>query len=318
MEVLSLVDNTIDYLSSIDQKEVLDIGKWTKEKGVSGSRLPVATHGFSMLVRVFRNGEEHVVLFDTGPDSRDILSNAERMGVDLADVEAIVMSHGHWDHAGGLTSAAKAIGKKDLPIIVHEDMFKTRGMAKADGTVRKHRAFPPPEQVEPAKYLVAKAPHLLADDTVLVTGEIPRQTNFEKGLPEHRTLTAGKWVPEPLLRDDRAIVVNVKGKGLVVLSGCGHAGIINTILHAKRLTSIEEVYAVLGGFHLAGKAHEAAIKPTVEALKHLSPKLIAPSHCTGWRAMYAIHEAMPKAFVWNSVGNLYTLQTPPSAQQSRN
>ena len=307
-EILSLVDNSLDYLSSIEKKEVLSFREWTKQKNVRNARLPLAEHGLSTLIRVSSGSKAHSILFDAGSSPEGAVANAERMGVELSEVEAVVLSHGHWDHAGGLLSAIKTINKPDLPVIVHEDMFKTRGMALSDGTVRKHSPFPSAEQAKPARYVRTKKPYLLADNMILVTGEIPSQTSFETGLPEHRTLVNGEWVPEPWLRDDRAIVINVKRKGLVVLLGCGHSGIINTVLYAKQITGVDEVCAVMGGFHLAGKTHENRIEETIEALKSLNPKLVAPSHCTGWRAMCAIHQAMPEAFVWNSVGNLYTFE----------
>ncbi len=308
VEIISLVDNCIDHISPADKKEVLSVGKWTKEKGLKTSALPLAEHGFSMYITVYSGDSQHSILFDTGPNPGAIVTNAERMGVKLSDAEAVVLSHGHWDHAGGLVSAVKAIGKTDLPVLVHEDMFKTRGMALSDGTVRRHKAFPSPEEVKPARYVATKEPYLLAEDTVMVTGEIPHQTSFEKGLPEHRTLMNGAWVPEPWLQDDRALIINVKGKGLVVLSGCGHAGIINTILYAKQLTGIAKVYAILGGFHLAGKGKEETIRQTVEELKNLNPEVIVPSHCTGWKGNYIIYQVLPDVFVWNSVGNLYRFE----------
>jgi len=107
--------------------------------------------------------------------------------------------------------------------------------------------------------------------------------------------------------DDRALVVNVRNKGLVVISGCAHAGIINSVLYAQQITKVSDVYAVLGGFHLAGRDYEPRIGKTVKMLKQLNPALIVPSHCTGWRGAFAIAKAMPDAFVWNSVGNLYQL-----------
>jgi 7,8-dihydropterin-6-yl-methyl-4-(beta-D-ribofuranosyl)aminobenzene 5'-phosphate synthase len=262
-----------------------------------------------MLIHVFSgNGGAHSILFDTGSSPESVIVNAEGMGVNLSDIEAIVLSHGHPDHAGGLLSVVKPVTKQGLPIIVHEDMFKTRGMVNADGTIRKYQAFPLDDEVKPAKYIRTKQPHLLAEKMILVTGEIPRQTSFEKGLSTHRALIDDKWEPEPWLRDDRAIVINLKQKGLIVISGCGHAGIINTTLYAKQITGIDEVYAIMGGFHLAGKEPESRISQTVDELKRLNPKLIAPSHCTGWRGIYAIYQAMPQSFVWNSVGNLYRFQ----------
>jgi 7,8-dihydropterin-6-yl-methyl-4-(beta-D-ribofuranosyl)aminobenzene 5'-phosphate synthase len=110
-----------------------------------------------------------------------------------------------------------------------------------------------------------------------------------------------------LILDDRAIAINVKDKGLVVLSGCAHAGIINTIAFAQQITGEMRIYAIIGGFHLAGKDNENRIEPTINELKKINPTLIAPSHCTGWKAIHAVAQALPNAFVWNSVGNLYVL-----------
>jgi len=309
VEILSLIDNSLDFLSSIDKEQVQNVRKWTKEKKQSDfSRLLLAEHGFSMLIRVFSDTSAHSILFDTGSSPEGVIVNAERMGVNLSDIEAIVLSHGHPDHSGGLLSVVKAVKKPGLPIIVHEDMFKTRGIVNTDGTIRRHEALPLDDKVKPARYVRTKQPYLLADNTIFVTGEIPSQTSFEKGLSQHRALIDGKWEPEPWLRDDRAIVINLRQKGLIVLSGCGHAGIVNTVLFAKQITGIDEVYAVMGGFHLAGKEPESRISQTVGELKRLNPKLIAPSHCTGWRGIYAIYQAMPQAFMWNSVGNLYRFQ----------
>jgi 7,8-dihydropterin-6-yl-methyl-4-(beta-D-ribofuranosyl)aminobenzene 5'-phosphate synthase len=309
VEILSLIDNALDLLSSIDKEQVQSVRKWTKEKKQSGVlRLPLAEHGFSMFIRVFSDIGVHSILFDTGSSPEGVVVNADGMGVNLSDIEAVVLSHGHPDHSGGLLSVVKTVEKPDLSIVVHEDMFKVRGMVTADGTVRRHQPLPLDDEVKPARYVRTKQPYLLADNTVLVTGEIPSQTSFEKGLPTHRTLIDGKWEPEPWLRDDRAIVINLRQKGLIVLSGCGHSGIINTVLYAKQITKIDEVYAIMGGFHLAGKEHESRISQTVDELKRLKPKLIAPSHCTGWRGIYAIYQAMPQAFIWNSVGNLYRFQ----------
>jgi 7,8-dihydropterin-6-yl-methyl-4-(beta-D-ribofuranosyl)aminobenzene 5'-phosphate synthase len=118
----------------------------------------------------------------------------------------------------------------------------------------------------------------------------------------------GAWKPDPWIMDDRAIVMNVKGKGLVIVSGCAHAGIINTIRYSRRIAGAEDVYAVLGGFHLAGKENESKISLTIDDFKRIGPKLVAPSHCTGWRAMKVFADALPEAFVWNCVGNLYEVR----------
>jgi 7,8-dihydropterin-6-yl-methyl-4-(beta-D-ribofuranosyl)aminobenzene 5'-phosphate synthase len=304
------MDNSVDFLSTIERKEAQQVRKWVKEsKGEEWIKehflLPVAEHGFSMLVRLFCNGASHSLLFDTGVSPEGVVTNADRMGLDLSEIECIVLSHGHYDHFSGLLTTLKVVNKQDLPIIVHEDMFKTRGVADINGKIRKHPDFPTDYQVKPARYVRTKQPYFTADGTVLVTGEIPRETDFETGFPQHRVLTDGQWQPDPWIWDDRAIVINVKQNGLVVISGCAHAGIINTICYARQITGVDSVFAIMGGFHLAGKEYEPRISQTVEKLKLINPNLLVPSHCTGWKGVYAIAEAMPHAFVWNSVGNLY-------------
>jgi 7,8-dihydropterin-6-yl-methyl-4-(beta-D-ribofuranosyl)aminobenzene 5'-phosphate synthase len=311
-EIISIMDNTADFISTVKGKGVQKVRKWTRDRMgeewvKSHFRLPFAEHGFSMLIRVFCNGKSHTILFDTGGSPEGVVTNARRMGLNLTEVEAIVLSHGHYDHFGGLLKTIRTINKKDLPVIVHEDMFRIRGVTNKDGTIRKYPEFPSENQVKPAIFVKTRQPYLLADNMMLVTGEIPRKTDFEKGYPQHRFLVGNEWKPDPLVQDDRAIVVNIKRKGLLVISGCAHAGIINTTLYSQQITGVNHVHAIMGGFHLAGKMCEPRIDRTVKELKLLKPELLISSHCTGWRGICAIAEALPQAFVMNSVGNLYEL-----------
>jgi 7,8-dihydropterin-6-yl-methyl-4-(beta-D-ribofuranosyl)aminobenzene 5'-phosphate synthase len=310
VEIISLVDNNVDFLSAVAHKQVKLFGQWARERHgqewlSAHKQFPLAEHGFSMLIRTISGTKSDSVLFDTGGSPETAVENARRMGLNLKEVECIVLSHGHYDHFGGLTSVVKKIGTSGLPIIVHEDMFKSRGSVYSDGTVRKYTDFPTEAQLSPARTISTKHPFLVAHDKVYITGEIPRETSFEKGFQRHRILTNGQWQPDPTILDDRAVVLNVKGKGLVVVSGCAHAGIINTVNYAKQITGVADVYAVIGGFHLAGKENEKRIEPTINELKRINPNLVVPCHCTGWKAMCAIAQALPEAFVWNSVGNLY-------------
>jgi 7,8-dihydropterin-6-yl-methyl-4-(beta-D-ribofuranosyl)aminobenzene 5'-phosphate synthase len=293
----------------MDKKEVKSFRQWPKkvqEKEVSSnSLLPFAEHGFSMLVRVFNKTQSFNILFDTGVSPEGIVENSKRMGLDLSKIDYIVLSHGHYDHFGGLEAAVKAINKTNLPIIAHERMFKRKGTANPENVVRKHPEFPAKEHLNAAKIIITKKPYLIANKTACITGEIPRKTSFEKGFPQNRILFNHKWQPDPDILDERAMILNLKEKGLIIISGCAHAGIINTVHYAQWITGVTNVYAVLGGFHLAGKECEKRIDLTVDELKRINPHLIIPSHCTGWRAATRIAKSLPDAFIWNSVGNLY-------------
>ncbi|MEM2812222.1 MAG: MBL fold metallo-hydrolase, partial [Candidatus Bathyarchaeia archaeon] len=230
VEIISIMDNSIDLLLSSQREEVKPLRDWVKKE----NRHPIAEHGFSMLIRVYDGDESHNILFDTGISPRGVVMNARRMGVNLSDIECIVLSHGHYDHFTGLPAVVKAIKKSELPIMIHKDMFKKRGVERANGTIREYPMFPLEDAVRPAKYIDTKEPHLIANGLVLITGEIPRVTPFELGYPQHKAFVNGKWEPDPWIWDERALVIYIKRKGLVVVSGCSHAGIINTLLYARQ------------------------------------------------------------------------------------
>ena len=311
IEIISLMDNTVDFTSSARNSLAKPLWKWMREKGSeecvqTHRQMPVAEHGFSMLVRVFTDSTCYSILFDTGVSADGLIVNAQRMGIDLREVNIIVLSHGHYDHFGGLQAAVAAINKPNLPIITHENMFKPHGSDGPCG-VRSHPVFPDFEQLSPAKVINTKEPCLIAGQSVLVTGEIPRKTSFERGCGLNRVLRDGIWEPDRWVLDDRALVVNLKGRGLVVILGCAHAGLINTVRYAQEVTGVAAVYGVIGGFHLAGLENEKLISQTFAELKQLNPQLIIPCHCTGWRANYVLAELFPQVYIHNSVGNLYQL-----------
>ena len=195
-----------------------------------------------------------------------------------------------------------------MPLLLHPDFWLQRRIAVPDAEPFEIPA-PSKHAVERAGFEVIEgaSPSLLLDGCVLITGEVARTTAFETGFAAHDARRNGDWTPDPLILDDQALIVNVRDRGLVVLTGCGHAGLINIVRHAQELTGEQRVYAVIGGFHLSGRAFERVIPPTVDALREIAPSLIVPGHCTGFGAIRAIAGALPEATVLNSVGTRYVL-----------
>ena len=272
----------------------------------------VAEHGFSALVTVRTGGRVHTVLFDTGISPDGMATNMERLGIDAGLIEAVVVSHSHFDHAGGLEGLARLRRRAGLPIAVHPLVWSRRrtvfpGQTPWELPVLSRAAL----AAEGFEVIERRQPSLLLGGSVLITGEVDRTTDFETGMPYHEALTpdgaGGRWEPDPLILDDQALVVHVRGRGLLVLTGCGHAGVVNIARHAARLTGVGRVDAVLGGFHLTGNAFEPIIGATVDALTALAPSLVVPAHCTGWKAQHRLAAALPDAFVPNAVGTTYTL-----------
>ena len=153
-----------------------------------------------------------------------------------------------------------------------------------------------------------RQPSLLLGGSVLITGEVDRTTDFETGMPFHEAMGESGWEPDPLILDDQALIVHVRGRGLVVLTGCGHAGAVNICRYAMRLTGVERLTGLLGGFHLTGPAFEPVIEPTISALRDLAPEVVVPAHCTGWRAHHRLGAELPEAFVPNAVGTSVVLE----------
>jgi 7,8-dihydropterin-6-yl-methyl-4-(beta-D-ribofuranosyl)aminobenzene 5'-phosphate synthase len=276
----------------------------------TGETLPglVAEHGFSALVTVKRAGHEHTVLFDTGVSPDGMATNVERLGLDVGAIEAVVLSHGHFDHAGGLGGLARLRGRSGVPLIIHPLVWSRRRTV-----IPGRSAFELPTlrrsslETEGFEVIERRQPSVLIDGGLLITGEVDRTTDFEQGLPFHEVSRDGVWEPDPLVLDDQALIVNVRGRGLLVITGCGHAGAINIVRYAMRLTGVDRLHALIGGFHLTGMAFEPLIEPTVSALAELSPGVVVPAHCTGWKAQQRLAATLPEAFVPNAVGTSFTL-----------
>jgi 7,8-dihydropterin-6-yl-methyl-4-(beta-D-ribofuranosyl)aminobenzene 5'-phosphate synthase len=305
VEILTVLDNSLDLLmagSETARRVPLD---GTVGEGRSILR---AEHGFSILVTVVKGGQREKFLLDAGLTKETLIHNMDVLEIRPSDLHAIVLSHGHTDHVAGLMGLLSRTGRRRLPLLLHPDAFLQRKTVLPDGG---EVLLPPPDrrgiEQEGVVLVEERGASMLLGGLALVTGQIARTTDFEKGFPVHYARIDGEWRPDPLIHDDQAVVMNVKGKGLVVLSGCGHAGIVNVLRHATTLTGVGNVHAVLGGFHLTGRLFEPLIAPTVQALKEIGPKLIVPSHCTGWKATHEIARALPDAFVPNSVGTTFVI-----------
>jgi 7,8-dihydropterin-6-yl-methyl-4-(beta-D-ribofuranosyl)aminobenzene 5'-phosphate synthase len=266
-----------------------------------------AEHGFSALIEVDDDSGRRRVLFDAGVTPDGLIGNLDRLGIEPDTFEAIVFSHGHFDHVMGLDGVARRLGRRNMPVLLHPDFWTRRRIAGPDGAFE----FPTPSRsaIEGAGFAVVedRAPSFLLDGMLLVTGEVDRTTEFETGMPPaHQAWREDRWVPDPMVHDDQAVILHVRDKGLVVLTGCGHSGVVNILRHAQNLTGVDHVYALLGGFHLRGGP---VVAQTVAALAAEAPDVLVPAHCTSWSAVHALAASMPAAFRPNAVGSQFTLGT---------
>jgi 7,8-dihydropterin-6-yl-methyl-4-(beta-D-ribofuranosyl)aminobenzene 5'-phosphate synthase len=272
---------------------------------ISGLTLCCAQLGLA-LVLTARVGRRHYkLLFDAGPEGALFLRNCRNLGVSLADVEAIAVSHGHWDHMGALPEALEHITRhnqgRPVPCHVNPGMFLERGAQLTTGQVAPFQPVPSPAALAAhgAQVVNNGAARLLLADCFYLSGEIPRVSSFEKGRPDHlcRPSAEAPWEPDPLIMDERYIAVHVQGKGLIVCSACSHAGIVNVLLHARQTFPDIPLYGVLGGLHLSGSAMERLIPETMAHLQQFGLQQIMPAHCTGWRALMALLQTFGESVI---------------------
>ncbi|KAJ3748865.1 beta-lactamase-like protein [Lentinula detonsa] len=274
-------------------------------------------HGFSALIETEITGEpSHLVLFDTGPDNTSLIRNASAMRVPLHRIERVIASHWHADHTGGLLSFLKLRGKprstnapKPCVVDVHPSRPFARGIAPGPSYDKVIARLPPDptfEEIDAAGGIVERHAegHAVAGDMVWVSGEIPRVTSFETGLPGAKRFEQGAWVDELHIMDERYAVIDVAGKGLIIFSACSHAGIVNVVKDAISQFS-RPVYMIIGGLHLVGDSMAPRIQPTVEWLSESlrpSPTYILPMHCSGFIAKVALEQAFGEGTVPAGVG----------------
>jgi 7,8-dihydropterin-6-yl-methyl-4-(beta-D-ribofuranosyl)aminobenzene 5'-phosphate synthase len=246
-----------------------------------------AQHGLSIFLELSFGQEGMKLLLDTGASSEMILHNADALDLDLSKIDLICLSHGHYDHTGGLMGILQRVNGR-VCILAHPGIFapklKARPALKFIGLPFSRTEL----EAAGAIMLEAREPVAVAPG-VMTTGEVPRLESFEK-VEGFWTVKDGQYCQDSI-PDDQALAINLPGKGLVVITGCAHAGIINTIKHAQKITGVEELYAVIGGFHLMG-ADDKRIDSTAEALQLLDPAFLRPGHCTGQKAVCRLQRAL--------------------------
>jgi 7,8-dihydropterin-6-yl-methyl-4-(beta-D-ribofuranosyl)aminobenzene 5'-phosphate synthase len=266
-----------------------------------------AEHGLAYYIETVINGKSHAFMFDYGIDFRGVSNNMGALNVDLKSVEAFGLSHGHWDHWGnliGFLGIQKARLQEGIPLYVGEEAFDHRfakrpgGLADI-GQLRREEI----EKLGLVKIVEVGDPTPIVPGAYL-TGNIARITDYEK-VPQTMLIQRGDKLGQDIFVGEQGLVFNVKGKGLVVISSCAHAGIVNTTKQAQKVAGIEKVHAIIGGFHLIGTKPEI-IQRTVADIKAIHPQLIVPMHCTGFETMALFAREMPDQFFLNTVGTQYT------------
>lgn len=332
LEMLVVVDNETDTLSSVDAgvpqlpELVQHAARTPPSRTFEGhdckvvfDQLCCACHGLSVLVSGRRSGQAHTMLFDVGPYPGLWLENARRLHVDLSTIEYVFLSHWHFDHSGGLPDVIAAIcqarsaAQRPPPVVdLHPHRPDQRGILLPNGLMVMLPEEPTMEAMAAAGGTIVThdTPHPLCDGFFFGSGEIDRVTAYERGLVGHHSFHGGGGRPDPLIMDERCIAAYVPGRGVSVLSACSHAGIINVCFGVQQHFPGASIDVVLGGYHLAGQAMEARIESTVHDLsERLEPRLVAPGHCTGWRAKARLADAFaPGRYAPSVVGTMYRLR----------
>ncbi|MCP4753323.1 MAG: MBL fold metallo-hydrolase [Proteobacteria bacterium] len=304
VQIHTLQDNYIDLVAR-DNNEIIERAMPLKGMEIRNSVL--AEHGFSSLITISLGEETRTILFDFGFSEHAAAYNAEALNLDLTDVEIMALSHGHLDHVGGLEKLSAGVDKKGVQLVLHPTAFRTPRFSKISDDFRLSFPSFTRQKAESAGVSLEETaePRLMVDGAALFLGEIPRRTDFERVPPNFVYDEDGVEKPDAI-EDDSALVFKLKGKGLVVLSGCAHSGIINTLNYAREVTGTEKIHAVMGGFHLSGTDPETVVAPTTQGLKAIDPDYIVPTHCTGRDAIMTIEKEMPDKFILNMSGTKLT------------
>jgi len=304
VEILTLQDNYID-MTATDNSEMIQRAGARVNGEIRKSVL--AEHGFSAVIRTTVGERTRTMLFDFGFSEIGAAFNARALGFPMGEIEAIALSHGHSDHIGGFRELVGMIGKPGIELVVHPGVFKSNRYVKFGEGLKSPFPRFTREMAEEAGTRVseAKEPRLMLGGDVLFLGEIRRRTDFEKGMPNAYYEKDGVETKD-VIEDDTSLVMNLKGKGFIVLSGCAHSGIINTVASTREVAGVDAVHAIMGGFHLNVPLQEPIVGWTIDELRRIDPRYIIPTHCTGRKTIQQIEAVMPDRFLLNMAGTRLT------------
>ncbi len=270
----------------------------TLSENTAGMPGVIAEWGLSVLVEC---GDVRV-LFDTGATA-SVPHNVRMFGLDLSTIDKIVLSHGHYDHTGGLKGVLQQVGKK-VDVIADDDVFDDKWICVGD--YRRYIGVPFTREeleAEGASFVFSRSPAWITDE-IVATGEVPMVTGYEAIEPSMRLKRGDDFAPDPF-NDDQGLVVKTE-LGLVVILGCAHRGAINTIKHAQKITGVEQVHTVIGGTHLLG-ASEERILLTAAALQEMGVRRVGVSHCTGLNSSVLLAQQLGETFFFNNTGTVITI-----------
>jgi len=282
--------------------------KITKRYRIGPGRCIHAEHGLSYYVETVVNGKTSTCMFDYGLDSAGVMNNISLLALDVGKANAFSLSHGHYDH---YTSAVNILKQNHsaiaagTPFYVGEEAFNRRYKRNVGSSEFEDWGELKKEEIEALGLKVVE----VKTSTEIIhgayfTGNIERVTAYEKVAPIFKVKRGDKMELDTF-PGEQAMFFNIKGKGLVVLSGCAHAGIVNTVKQAQKVAGTDKVHAIMGGFHLINAKPEI-IQNTVADIKAMKPEYIVPTHCSGFEAIVAFSKEMPNEFVINTAGTRYT------------